>query len=107
MAVLKRTDGELEFRGSLDSDDDLAASATAAAACGAYRRDDEDEDPLERGAELLRLPLPALGARRVHVHEGPARAGHLTVLRPAGRAAAGSPAQSARPVASQSRYSPA
>ena len=47
MAVLKRTDGELEFRGSVDSDDDLAAAARAAAACGTYRRDDEDEDPLD------------------------------------------------------------
>jgi hypothetical protein len=46
MAVLRRTDGQLEFRGSLDSNDDLATVARAAAACGAYRRDDEDEDPL-------------------------------------------------------------
>jgi hypothetical protein len=47
MTVSQRTDGELEFRGSLDSDDDLAAAAKAAAGCGAYRRDDEDEDPLD------------------------------------------------------------
>ncbi|MGE5230079.1 MAG: hypothetical protein ACM3MJ_10215 [Deltaproteobacteria bacterium] len=47
MGVLKRTDGELEFRGSVDSDDDLAAAARAASVCGAYRRDDEDEDPLD------------------------------------------------------------
>lgn len=46
VAVLERADGDLEFRGSVDSDDDLAAAARAAAACGAYRRDDEDEDPL-------------------------------------------------------------
>ena len=47
MAVLKRTDGELEFRGSVDSDDDLAAAAKAASVCGTYRRDDEEEDPLD------------------------------------------------------------
>jgi hypothetical protein len=47
VAVRQRTDGELEFRGSLDSDDDLDAAAKAASACGTYRRDDEDEDPLD------------------------------------------------------------
>jgi len=46
VAVLKRTDVELQFRGSVDSDDDLALAARAASACGTYRRDDEDEDPL-------------------------------------------------------------
>lgn len=46
MAVLKRTDGEPEFRGSVASDDDLAAAARVASVCGTYRRDDEDEDPL-------------------------------------------------------------
>jgi hypothetical protein len=47
VAVLTRTDGEPEFRGSVDSDDDLAAAARTASACGTYRRDDEDEDPLD------------------------------------------------------------
>jgi hypothetical protein len=46
VAVLRRTGGDLEFRGSVDSDDDLAAAAWAASMCGTYRRDDEDEDPL-------------------------------------------------------------
>jgi hypothetical protein len=46
MAIVRRRDGELEFRGSVHSDDDLAAAARAASACGTYRRDDEDEDPL-------------------------------------------------------------
>jgi hypothetical protein len=46
MATLRRTNGELEFWGSVCSDDDLAVAARAAAACGTYRRDDEDEDPL-------------------------------------------------------------
>jgi len=46
VAVLTRTDGEPEFRGSVDSDDDLAAAARAASVCGTYRCDDEDEDPL-------------------------------------------------------------
>jgi len=47
VAALTRTDGEPAFRGSVDSDDDLAAAARAAASCGTYRRDDEDEDPLD------------------------------------------------------------
>jgi hypothetical protein len=47
VAVRQRTDGELEFRGSPDSDADLDAAARAASACGNYRRDDEDEDPLD------------------------------------------------------------
>jgi hypothetical protein len=35
------------FVGSLDADGDIARAAALAAACGSYRRDDEDEDPLD------------------------------------------------------------
>jgi hypothetical protein len=35
------------FVGSVDLDEDVDAAARLAERCGAYRRDDEDEDPLD------------------------------------------------------------
>lgn len=40
-------DSPPRFVGSLDADADVVRAAALAAACGSYRRDDEDEDPLE------------------------------------------------------------
>jgi hypothetical protein len=47
LAHLKHTGSAVVFQGSLGADEDLAEAARIAAACTAYRRDDEDEDPLE------------------------------------------------------------
>jgi hypothetical protein len=38
--------GGVRFVGSVDTDADVAQAARLAAVCGAYRGDDEDEDPL-------------------------------------------------------------
>jgi hypothetical protein len=46
MRRLIRAEGGVTFRGSVDGDDDLAVAAGLASQCGAYRRDDEDEDPV-------------------------------------------------------------
>jgi hypothetical protein len=47
VARLEESPGSVRFVGSLDADADIVDAADLAAACGAYRRDDEDEDPLD------------------------------------------------------------
>jgi hypothetical protein len=47
MARLMHSPQGVRFVGSLDADGDVAQAARLAAVCGAYRRDDEDEDPLD------------------------------------------------------------
>ena len=47
MARVEVTEAGLVFLGTVSADADLAAAARIAAACAAYRRDDEDEDPLD------------------------------------------------------------
>jgi hypothetical protein len=47
LAHLEHTESGVAFRGSLGRDDDLAEAARLAAACASYRRDDEDEDPVD------------------------------------------------------------
>jgi hypothetical protein len=47
--VASLEDGEagVVFRGTVGADEDVADAARIAAACTAYRRDDEDEDPVD------------------------------------------------------------
>jgi len=47
MAPPEQTRAGVRFIGSCDVDGDVERAATLAAACGSYRRDDEDEDPLD------------------------------------------------------------
>jgi hypothetical protein len=47
VASLEQSSWTVRFVGSLDADDDVERAASLAAACGSYRRDDEDEDPLD------------------------------------------------------------
>jgi hypothetical protein len=46
MAALEQTAAGVEFRGSIDSDADVAQAARLASGCAAYGPDDDDEDPL-------------------------------------------------------------
>jgi hypothetical protein len=47
MADLESHPDGVRFVGSVDSDRDVEKAARLAADCGSYRRDDEDEDPLD------------------------------------------------------------
>jgi hypothetical protein len=47
VASVEQSRGPVRFIGSLDADGDVEHAAGLAAACGSYRRDDEDEDPLD------------------------------------------------------------
>ena len=47
VASLEQSRGSVRFVGSPDADGDVEHAASLAAACGSYRRDDEDEDPLD------------------------------------------------------------
>lgn len=47
MARLEDSEAGVIFRGTVDLEDDLAAAASIANSCASYRRDDEDEDPLD------------------------------------------------------------
>ena len=47
MASLEHSGAGVVFRGTVDLDADLAEATTMAASCTSYRRDDEDEDPLD------------------------------------------------------------
>jgi hypothetical protein len=47
LAHLEHTGSDVVFRGSVGRDDDLAEAARIAGACASYRRDDEDEDPVD------------------------------------------------------------
>ena len=47
MATPEQTRAGARFIGSCDVDGDVKRAAALAAACGSYRRDDEDEDPLD------------------------------------------------------------
>jgi len=46
MANLVREQGGVLFVGTVDADADVAIATRLAVDCGAYRPDDEDEDPL-------------------------------------------------------------
>jgi hypothetical protein len=46
MARLEDTASGIRFRGSVESDGDVAHAAALASVCGSYRPDDDDEDPL-------------------------------------------------------------
>jgi hypothetical protein len=46
VACVQITEAGVVFRGTVGADDDLVEAARIASACAAYRRDDEDEDPL-------------------------------------------------------------
>ena len=47
MAKVEHSPQGVRFVGSPDADDDVVSAARLAALCGAYLRDDEDEDPLD------------------------------------------------------------
>ena len=47
MTWLDQSGAEAVFRGTVDLAADLTEAARIAAACSSYRRDDEDEDPLQ------------------------------------------------------------
>jgi hypothetical protein len=47
MAKLVRGPNGFRFVGSIDVDEDVDDAAKLAAVCGSFRRDDEDEDPLD------------------------------------------------------------
>jgi hypothetical protein len=46
MARLEQTAAGVRFRGSVESDEDVAHAERLACACGTYRPDDDDEDPV-------------------------------------------------------------
>jgi len=47
VAAIEVVGSNVVFRGAVDLDDDLLEAARIAAVCPAYRRDDEDEDPVD------------------------------------------------------------
>jgi hypothetical protein len=53
MTPLEETGVGIRFRGSVESDRDVARAAGLARACGSYRPDDDDEDPFAGAANCF------------------------------------------------------